>query len=127
MEKRIKSKSFTDLDVWQEGHKLALLVYKITDNFPSKEQFGLVSQLRRAAVSVTSNIAEGFNRNSLKEKINFYSFSRGSLAEIQNQILISRDIGFTKEDEFLKVADKTVIVLKLLNALISSIRKIENR
>jgi four helix bundle protein len=125
MENRIKAKSFTHLDVWKEGHKLALLIYRITDSFPDKERFGLTSQLRRAAVSVTSNIAEGFNRNSLKEKINFYSFSRGSLAEIQNQILISRDIGFAKEDEFMKIAEKTVLVLKLINGLIGSIRKLE--
>jgi four helix bundle protein len=125
MENRLKSKSFTNLDAWKEGHKLALLIYRITDSFPAKEQFGLVSQLRRAAVSVTSNMAEGFNRNGLKEKINFYSFSRGSLAEIQNQLLISRDIGFIGEEDFIRIAEKTVTVLKLTNALISSLRKLE--
>jgi four helix bundle protein len=92
--------------------------------FPKKELFGLTSQLRRAAVSITSNIAEGFNRESLKEKIQFYSIARGSLAEAQNQILIAKDIGFMPEDVFLKIADRTVVVSKLTNGLIKSLKKL---
>ena len=67
-----KIQSFTDLDAWREGHALVLAIYRITRDFPREEQFGLVSQLRRAAVSITSNIAEGFSRLSYKEKRQFY-------------------------------------------------------
>jgi four helix bundle protein len=84
----------------------------------------LTSQIRRAAVSITSNISEGFNREGLKEKIQFYSISRGSLAEVQNQLLIARDIGFLSEELFLKAADESVIVSKLINGLIKSLKKL---
>lgn len=80
-----KIKSFTDLDVWRQGHKMVLMIYKITDKLPQREFFGLVNQIRRAAVSITSNIAEGFSRNTKKEKRRFYIIARGSLIEIQNQ------------------------------------------
>lgn len=66
-----KIKKFTDLYTWQQGHKLVLMVYKITDKFPDKEKYSLVDQMRRAAISLTSNIAEGFSRRSSKEKIDF--------------------------------------------------------
>jgi len=79
-----KIKSFTDLISWQEGHKLVLLIYAITKKFPKEELFGLVSQIRRCAISITSNIAEGFSRKSKKEKINFYHISLDSLTELQN-------------------------------------------
>lgn len=119
-----KIRSFRDLNAWKEGHCLVLNIYGITDGFPEKERFGLTSQIRRAAVSITSNISEGFNRESQKEKIQFYSISRGSLAEVQNQLLIARDIGLLSEKDFYMTANKTVIVSKLLNGLIKSIKKL---
>ena len=70
-----KIKSFVDLDAWKEGHKLVLVIYNLTKAFPHEEAFGLNSQMRRCAVSITSNIAEGFSRQSYKEKIQFYSIS----------------------------------------------------
>lgn len=69
--------AFVDLVAWQRGHELAVLVYKVTDKFPTKEIYGLTSQMRRAAVSVTSNIAEGFSRSSRKEKVQFYHTAPG--------------------------------------------------
>lgn len=72
--KRIQS--FTDLEAWKEGHKLVILIYKGTEKFPQKEIFALTSQMRRCAVSITSNIAEGFGRQSYKEKVQFYSIAR---------------------------------------------------
>ena len=119
-----KIKSFTDLNVWKEGHKLVLEIYRITKDFPKEEIFGLTSQIRRASVSVTSNIAEGFSRNSYKEKLNFYSMSLGSLTEVQNQLLISRDIKYIANEDFKKIADQTVVTSKLINGLIKSTKTI---
>jgi|SRR3989344_4601801 len=113
-----KIKSFTDLNTWKEAHNLVIMIYKITRGFPKEEQFGLVSQLRRAAVSITSNIAEGFSRNSYKEKIQFYFMALGSLTEVQNQLLIAKDIGYLDKNQFNSLADRSVMVNKLLNGLI---------
>ena len=115
-----KIKSFTDLRAWQEGHKLVLIIYKITQDFPKEEQFGLTCQIRRAAISITSNIAEGFSRKSYKEKVQFYSMALGSLTEVQNQLLVAKDIGYITKEEFIKVANNTIEVSKITNGLIRS-------
>lgn len=119
-----KIKSFTDLNAWKEGHKLVLEIYKITKNFPKEEQFGLSIQLRRAAVSFTSNIAEGFSRNSYKEKLQFYSMALGSLTEIQNQLLVAKDIGYMAKEKFDKIAEQTVVINKITNGLIKKSKTI---
>ena len=111
-------KSFRDLNTWKEGHKLVLLVYKMVGLFPQKEKFGLISQLSRAVVSITSNIAEGFARRTYKDKLRFYYMSLGSLVEVQNQILIARDVGYISKNDFYKIANQTVVVSKLINGLI---------
>lgn len=111
-------KSFTDLDVWKKGHELVLEIYKLTQDFPKEEQFGLTNQLRRAAVFITSNIAEGFSRISYKEKVQFYSMSLGSVTEVQNQLLIAKDISYLSSQAFTQVAEITVAVNKLLNGII---------
>ncbi len=85
-----KLKSFTDLNAWKEGHKLVLMIYSTTKLFPKEEMFGLISQMRRCAISITSNIAEGFSRQSYKEKLQFYSMSLGSVTELQNQLLVGK-------------------------------------
>jgi len=113
-----KIKSFTDLNAWKEAHVLVLKIYELTKNFPKEEQFGLTNQLRRAVVSITSNIAEGFSRSSYKEKSQFYSIALGSLTEVQNQLIIARDLGYITTKEFSELADKTITVSKLLNGLI---------
>ena len=115
-----KIRSFTDLKTWQEGHKFVLMMYKLTRAFPKEELFSLTNQLRRAGVSITSNIAEGFNRRSASEKIHFYHIALGSLTESQNQLLIARDIGYLALDIFKEVAEQTVLVSKLLNGLIKA-------
>lgn len=117
-----KIRSFSDLEAWKKSHELVLAVYKATDSFPDKELFGITNQLRRAGVSTASNIAEGFNRHSSKEKIRFYSISLGSVAEIQSQLLIARDIGYLESSDFSSLADKTIVVHKLLNGLIKKLR-----
>ncbi len=118
--KENKIQRFTDLDTWKEGHKLVILIYGLTKKFPKDEMFGLTSQIRRAAVSITSNIAEGFSRQYYSEKTQFYSIAQGSNTEIQNQLLIARDVGYIAQDEFEKIANQSVIVHKLLNGLIKS-------
>lgn len=118
-----KIKSFTDLNAWKKAHKLVLMIYKITKEFPKEEIFGLVSQMRRAVVSITSNIAEGFSRQSKKEKIQFYSIAKGSLTEIQNQLLIAKDIGYISKKDFQFIAEQSIEVNKLLNGLIRYLKR----
>ncbi|HPN54545.1 MAG TPA: four helix bundle protein [Candidatus Moranbacteria bacterium] len=115
--KKTKIKSFTDLEAWKEGHRLVLAVYKETQKFPKEESFGLTSQMRRAAVSITSNIAEGFSRNTSKDKYQFYSMAHGSLTELQNQLIIVRDIEYLEKENFNKIAQQTITVAKLLCGL----------
>jgi len=95
-----KIRKFTDLHAWQEGHKLVLMVYKNTENFPNKERYGITDQMRRAVVSLTSNIAEGFSRRSSKEKNRFYCMAQASLVELQNQLIISKDVNYLTESDF---------------------------
>lgn len=118
MEEKQKIKSFTDLDAWKEGHKLVLMVYTITKTFPKEEIFALVNQMRRCAVSITSNIAEGFSRQSFKEKVHFYYTSQGSLTELQNQLLIARDVKFITKESFLPIAEQTTKAQRIINGLI---------
>lgn len=115
--KNSKIQSFTDLHAWQEGHKLVIMVYRATKNFPKEEIFGLVSQMRRCVISITSNIAEGFSRSTAKDKVQFYCIAHGSLTELQNQLLAARDIGYLSKEEFKKIADQTVVVHKLITGL----------
>lgn len=113
-----KIQSFTDLRVWQEGHKLVLEIYRLTAKFPGLEQFGLSNQLRRAVVSITSNIAEGFSRNTAGEKRQFYAIALGSLTEVKNQLLIARDLKFLSAADFSDCSRRTVDMSKMLNGLI---------
>ena len=115
-------KSFTDLNTWKEAHSLVLTIYKLTKLFPNDELFCLTNQIRRAVISITSNIAEGFSRNSYKEKVQFYSISLGSLTEVQNQLIIARDLEYISKEEFTTIANLTVVVSKLLNGLIKKSR-----
>lgn len=115
---------FTDLVAWQEGHRLVIMVYKLTKTFPTDELFGLVSQMRRSAVSITSNIAEGFSRQSYKEKAQFYAIALGSTTELQNQLLISKDVGLLPQEKFKECADKSVHVHKIINGLIKHSRNL---
>jgi four helix bundle protein len=117
-------KSFTSLDAWKEGHKLVLLIYELTKSFPKEEIFGLVSQMRRCAVSITSNIAEGFSRQSYKEKLQFYSIALGSVTELQNQLLIAKDVGFISKEKFQEIANQSVKVHKIINGLIKKSKSI---
>lgn len=119
----IKIKSFTDLKAWQEGHKLVLQIYKTTKKFPSSETFGLISQMQRCVVSVTSNIAEGFTRQSKKEKIQFFYTALASLTELQNQLIISRDLKLLPLNEFTTLANQSILVQKLIHGLVKYLKR----
>ncbi|MBI4982190.1 MAG: four helix bundle protein [Candidatus Omnitrophica bacterium] len=116
-------KKFEDLEAWQISHKLVLEIYKVTVEFPKEEQYGIVSQLRRAALSVTSNIAEGFSRFHFNDKVKFYYNSRGSLSEVRNCIILAFDLNYLNKDIYFKLLDNSERVLKLINGLIRSIEK----
>jgi four helix bundle protein len=94
-----KIKNFKDLKIWQKGMELAKVIYQATDSFPAKETYGIISQMRRSAVSVPSNIAEGFMRRHNKEYKQFLYVALGSLAELETQILLSEELGFLKKDK----------------------------
>ena len=118
-----KIHSFYQLTTWQKAHALVLGVYKITKLYPQEEQYVLVPQIRRCAISITSNIAEGFSRWSSKEKIQFYFIALGSLTELENQLMISRDLVYINKQQYEAIEHEVIVVQKLLNALITSIRK----
>lgn len=91
-----------DMDVWKKSLDLVTDVYSVTSNFPTDEKFGIVSQIRRAAVSIPSNIAEGCARYSDKEVLHFLDIAAGSLAELETQLLISKNLGFLRDDDLLQ-------------------------
>ena len=119
-----KINAFTDLDAWKEAHALVIMIYKETEYFPKQELFGLVSQMRRCAISITSNIAEGFSRQSYKEKVQFYSIAQGSITELQSQMYVTKDVGYIKEERFQKIMEKTTKVHKIINGLIKGARRL---
>jgi four helix bundle protein len=96
----MRIKSFQDLNIWREAHQLTLEIYKITKEFPKEEVYGLISQLRRAAISIPSNIAEGMGRKSTKELLNFIYNARGSLSELIYYLILAKDLGYIKIGTF---------------------------
>ena len=122
-----KISHFTDLNAWKEAHKLTLLVYEITQKFPKSELYGLTSQLRRAAVSIESCIAEGFCRYHYKDRLNFYYDARGSVGEVQSEIIDAKDLGFVKENDFQKVFDQAEKVGVILGGLIRTTEGLSKR
>lgn len=113
-----KIQTFTDLIVWQEAHKLVLLIYQITKKFPREELFGITAQMRRAVISITSNIAEGFARRGKKEKIQFYFIAKGSLIELESQLLVVRDLKYLEYKDFELIYEQLASARRLLVAFI---------
>ena len=112
--------SFEKLDVWQKAREITNDIYRITKSYPDNEKFGLVSQLRRAAVSVASNIAEGSGRKSQKEKGRFYQIAQSSAFEVVNQLIISNDLGLCSDEDYKVVRHKIEIMTHWLYKLIHS-------
>lgn len=110
--------NYRDLRTWQEAHKLVLMVYKASEILPPSEQYGLTSQMRRAAVSVPANIVEGFKRRGIQEKLRFYNIAEASLEELRYFLLLAHDLGYlTNQAELEKQAES---VSKLLYRFIES-------
>ena len=114
--------TFKGLLVWQKSMDLARLVYETTASYPSEEKFGLVSQLRRCAVSIPSNIAEGHGRDSFNERVHFLYISSGSSNELETQIILSRDFGFIDEVAFQELTRLNDEVSKMLSSLIYTLK-----
>ena len=123
----MRIKHFTDLEAWKEAHKLTLLVYKLTAKFPKSELYGLTSQMRRAAVSIESCIAEGFCRFHYKDRLNFYYDARGSVGELESQIIDAKDLKFLKKADFQSVWEQTEKVSVILGGLIRSTQKLSKK
>lgn len=112
-----------DLRVWQQSIDFVSSIYLMTRSLPKEELFGLVSQMRRSAVSVPSNIAEGYARGTDKEKIHFLRISSGSMSELETQLTLCLKLGYISQEEYNTTSEKLISVWKQLNALISVIKK----
>ena len=121
MNEEAKPRSYKDLKVWQSGIQLVKDVYVLTRDFPTEEKFGLTSQMRRAAVSVPSNIAEGQARNSTAEFLQFLAIAQGSLAELETQVIVSMELGFCNRDQVAKISDIIHQLQKMLHSLRSKL------
>jgi four helix bundle protein len=110
---RSPARSFRDLVVWQQAHAFVLGVYRYTESFPEREKYGLAHQLRRAAVSIPANIAEGFGKRSSPEKARFLNIAEGSLEECRYYLILSQDLGYGQSESLMSVLEETS---KLLNA-----------
>ncbi len=115
-------KDFRTLLVWQKAHQLVLMIYRATAGFPPEERFGLTSQLRRTAVSVPANIAEGCGRQGDAEFARFLGYSAGSASEVEYHLLLSRDLGLLHQETHRELEDQTTEVKRMLAALIAKIR-----
>lgn len=115
-------KSFEELIIWQEARKFTNNIYKVTKKFPKEELYGLTSQMRRAAVSVMSNIAEGFDRRTTKEFISFLIIARASVSEVQNDLYISLDLNYINTEDFQTNYDYAKKIAKLTNGLITYLK-----
>lgn len=106
--------SYKDIIAWKKSHELVLLVYTYTDRFPKSEIFALSSQMRRCAVSIPSNLAEGFKRKSVNDSVHFYNIAQASLEELRYQLLLSKDLHYFSIDEYKKAEDLSDEVAKLI-------------
>ncbi|HCU12536.1 MAG TPA: four helix bundle protein [Gemmatimonadetes bacterium] len=117
MSDAVRVQSYRDLRVWNIAVELTLEIYRITESFPSSERFGLISQLRRAAVSVVSNIAEGHARNTRGEYRNFISFARASAIEVEVQLFLSEQLGYVQTPTLIKARDHCNAISRMLTNL----------
>jgi len=116
--KRQPAKNFQDLIVWQKAHQFVLLVYRYSEAFPKRELYGLISQLRRAAVSIAANIVEGFKKKTKPDKVRYLNIAQGSLEECRYYLILAKDLGYGDTSQLMGLLEE---VSKLLEAYLSSI------
>ena len=114
-------KDYKELEVWKKGIALVLASYKIVQKFPGDERFALANQIKRSAISIPSNIAEGASRNTTKEFVQFLYIALGSASELETQMIIAEKLGYTKNDHTLY--GEITVIRKMLNGLIISLKK----
>jgi four helix bundle protein len=115
------ARGFRQLGVWQKAYEMALEIYRLTKKFPKSEQYGLISQVQRAAVSVPANIAEGYDRNHKKEYLQFLCIARGSLGELETLLMLSKDLDYLTADDYRSVDAKRSETARMLQGLIKSL------
>ncbi|MCB9227860.1 MAG: four helix bundle protein [Chitinophagales bacterium] len=118
-----KFNSYKDLKIWMKGIELVKEIYSVTSTFPSEENFGLKQQLRRCAVSIPSNIAEGWGRHTNKQFANFLYISRGSLMELETQIYLSKELNYIEVESFDKINNIIIEEAKMINGFINNLKK----
>lgn len=114
--------NFKELLVWQKSINFVTEIYELTNDFPKYEMYGLTSQIRRASVSVPSNIAEGNSRRSIADYLQFLKIARGSCAEVETQLIIAQNLKFLSEKHYLKLNQNIIEISKMLNGLINSLK-----
>ena len=118
--------SYKELDVWKQARVLGKIIYELTKSFPKEEQFGLISQIRRAAISIPSNIAEGCGRNHSKDSIQFFFIARGSIYELETQLTLAEDLGFISNEVAEVSLNQVTRCKKLINGFINYFQKQSN-
>ncbi len=117
------AKDVKELEVFKSAHSLVLRIYKLTENFPQDERFGLVPQMRRSAYSIPMNLIEGSNRLNTKEYRRFVGIAKGSAGEISYQVMLAKDLGYVPEEVYSELKNKYEIVIKMLSNLAKSLAK----
>ena len=115
--------NYKELIIWKRSIKLTVEIYKLTNQFPSAEKFGLISQLRRSSVSVPSNIAEGAGRRTDGEFVNFLGIAHGSICELETQLYVAYELGYVQEETFMKLTLELTEIQKMLYSFITKFEK----
>ena len=115
-------RDFKQLKVWEKAHQFTLLVYKITNNFPGDERYGLTSQIRRAAASIPTNIAEGYGRSGQSERSHFLNIAIGSASEVEYQLILAKDLGYIYETQHCQCNENILEIRKMLISLYNKIK-----
>jgi four helix bundle protein len=116
-------KTFEDMPVWQKAMDLAVRIFEITEKLPKKEDYGLTSQIRRSALSVSANIAESFGRKHTLDKLNFYYHSRGSLTETKSHLIYGNRVKYFHDSDFTKLNDLIQTIWKEINHIVAALQK----